>query len=293
MQDARSPRNVCRDVSARFELGPNGQHDDRTYTLLQAFASRVRPNGIDSFPSERVSACASPSKKSMAQVKKEEGRNAILRAAAELFSQKGYHNATLREISALAGMSLSNVYVYFRSKYDILFAVNDPWVRSWFELLEQDAMLISDQRMRLEHIIRTVWRDVPAAHNGFARNIMQALSETAEARQYDPTMLRWLEAKLNQLMISCMPEEKKALFANGQIAHVIMMAFDGFALNATVNPAAACNELTVRAICGLLLPAPQDSKSAKSKSTAKRLRPVAALQEREKRGATRNGSLGR
>jgi AcrR family transcriptional regulator len=227
----------------------------------------------------------------MAQIKKEEGRNAILHAAAELFSRKGYHDATLREISALAGMSLSNVYVYFRSKYDILFAINDPWVRSWFELLEQDAMLILDQRIRLEHIIGTVWRDVPAAHNGFARNIMQALSETSQTDGYDPTMLRWLEAKVNKLIISCLPDEQKARFADGQIAHIIMMAFDGFALNATVNPTAACSDLTVRAICGLLLPATQVSKGAKPKLAAKRRpRPAPAARPQKAHARPPRGS---
>jgi AcrR family transcriptional regulator len=209
----------------------------------------------------------------MAQVKKEEGRNAILRAAAELFSRKGYHDATLREISAMAEMSLSNVYVYFRSKYDILFAINDPWVRSWFDLLEQDAMLIPDQRKRLAHIIGTVWRDVPAAHNGFARNIMQALSEGPAKREYDPTMLRWLEAKLSRLLISCMPDDRKALLADGQVAHILMMAFDGFAINATVNPAAACNDATVRAVCELLLPSPPDAKGAQPAGKKERKAP--------------------
>jgi AcrR family transcriptional regulator len=201
-----------------------------------------------------------PEANPMAQVKKTAGRDAILRAAADLFSRKGYHDATLREISAMASMSLSNVYVYFRSKYDIFFAINDPWIRSAFDLLEQDAILIADQRERLAHIVRTVWRDIPRAHNGFARNIMQALSEAPVNRKYDPTMLRWLESKLNRLLMSCMPEDRKPLFANRQIAHILMMAFDGFAINATVSPSAGCSEATVAAICQLLLPPTRDAK---------------------------------
>jgi AcrR family transcriptional regulator len=190
----------------------------------------------------------------MPQVKKAEGRDAILAAAADLFARKGYRDATMRELASAAGMSLANVYVYFRSKYQVLFEINDPWMRDQFDSLERRAMRIKDARKRLRYIVTAIWRDIPNANNAFPRNIMQALSEVAPGGEYDPTMLRWMEEKINKLLLSCMSTERAALFAGGQVAHIMMMAFDGFAINATVNPAATCDADVVEAFCELLLP---------------------------------------
>jgi AcrR family transcriptional regulator len=46
----------------------------------------------------------------------------IMRAAAGAFRRLGYHGATLEEIAAVLRMKKGNLYYYFRSKEDILFA---------------------------------------------------------------------------------------------------------------------------------------------------------------------------
>ena len=51
----------------------------------------------------------------------EEKHKQIIRAASELFSKKGYHATTLREISAESGINLSYLYKYISSKDDILY----------------------------------------------------------------------------------------------------------------------------------------------------------------------------
>jgi AcrR family transcriptional regulator len=47
-------------------------------------------------------------------------RNQILDAAAEVFSQKGFHRATTKEIARTAGVSEGTIYNYFDSKGDLL-----------------------------------------------------------------------------------------------------------------------------------------------------------------------------
>ena len=49
----------------------------------------------------------------------------ILRGAAETFSQRGYHQASIRDIAAATGVSLSGLYYYFRSKEELLFLIQD------------------------------------------------------------------------------------------------------------------------------------------------------------------------
>ncbi|MET0207993.1 MAG: TetR/AcrR family transcriptional regulator, partial [Burkholderiaceae bacterium] len=62
----------------------------------------------------------------MAQHKKTEVREAILEGAFELFSTQGYAATTLSQIAKSAGVSSGNIYIYFESKLDILYAIYDP-----------------------------------------------------------------------------------------------------------------------------------------------------------------------
>jgi AcrR family transcriptional regulator len=54
--------------------------------------------------------------------KKRETREAIARAAIELFVERGYEATTLAEIAEAAGVSTRPIFGYFASKEDILFA---------------------------------------------------------------------------------------------------------------------------------------------------------------------------
>jgi AcrR family transcriptional regulator len=47
-------------------------------------------------------------------------KRAILRAASEVFRQKGFHAAGMREIAAQAGMHAGNLYYYFANKQELL-----------------------------------------------------------------------------------------------------------------------------------------------------------------------------
>jgi AcrR family transcriptional regulator len=51
---------------------------------------------------------------------KEQRYNTILKAAEALFAQKGYHQTSIEEIADLAEVSTGAVYLYFKSKEDLL-----------------------------------------------------------------------------------------------------------------------------------------------------------------------------
>ena len=71
----------------------------------------------------------------MVQVKKTEVRERILQAAAALFAEHTYARATINQIAKTAGIAPSNVYVYFKSKLEIMFAVYEPWFRQQIDRL--------------------------------------------------------------------------------------------------------------------------------------------------------------
>ena len=52
-------------------------------------------------------------------------RSQILMGAAQVFTQKGYHKATTKEIAQAAGVSEGTIYNYFENKRDILVAMVD------------------------------------------------------------------------------------------------------------------------------------------------------------------------
>ncbi|HET7521925.1 MAG TPA: TetR/AcrR family transcriptional regulator [Bacillales bacterium] len=55
----------------------------------------------------------------------EKRRNQMVKAAAKLFSKKGFHRTTTREIAKESGFSIGTLYEYIRSKEDILYLVCD------------------------------------------------------------------------------------------------------------------------------------------------------------------------
>src|SRR5512144_486661 len=47
-------------------------------------------------------------------------RDAILRAAIDVFAERGYFNAQVADVARVAGVAAGTVYLYFRSKDDLL-----------------------------------------------------------------------------------------------------------------------------------------------------------------------------
>src|SRR5579863_10481582 len=111
----------------------------------------------------------------MVQVKKAEVRQAILTAAWQLFSRQTYQRTTLSQIAHKAGVSSANLYVYFDSKLDILYAVYEPWMHKRLLLLEAKLQGVERPIDRLRLLLRALWKEIPAEENGFLNNIVQAL----------------------------------------------------------------------------------------------------------------------
>lgn len=87
---------------------------------------------------------------------------AILSAAATVFSEKGYHSATMRDIASAAGSSLAGMYYYFASKEEMLFSIQNFCFSA--VLAGLDARL---------HQVEDPWRRVHA----FIENHLQFFTE--------------------------------------------------------------------------------------------------------------------
>jgi len=192
----------------------------------------------------------------MAQVKKQTVRDAILKSAFRLFSRQGYDGTTLSHIAAGAGVSTANVYVYFASKLEVLYAIYDPWLRERLTRLEKDLARVRDPRSRLRMLIEALWRDIPAERNGFANNVMQAASTATPEEGYNPTLLHWVEEHIAAMICDALPPGRRDEFGSARFAHILMMAFDGFVINYHLRPGRYCSRETIELMCRLLLGAP-------------------------------------
>src|SRR3954463_4726914 len=56
-------------------------------------------------------------------------RDAILRAAIDVFAGRGYFNAQVADVARAAGIAAGTVYLYFRSKDDLLVSIFEKTMR--------------------------------------------------------------------------------------------------------------------------------------------------------------------
>lgn len=167
----------------------------------------------------------------MAQVKKIQVRDAILESASALFMEQGYADTKMTQIARGAGVTPSNVYVYFNSKIDLLYALYGPWLSVRLSELEEQAAAEPDPKKRLRLVLLGLWRDIPNADNGFAHNLMQAISITPPNEGYSRDMLLESERRVSAMVRGCLPDGRQTLLDDDLLSHMLFMAFDGFTLN--------------------------------------------------------------
>jgi AcrR family transcriptional regulator len=195
----------------------------------------------------------------VSQLKKPEVRDAILRSAWRLFRKQGYTATTLADIARGARVSPANVYVYFKSKLHILYALYDPWLRRRIMRLAARVRRMRDPGRRLRLLLRTLWQELPAAQNGFANNLMQAVTTSTPEEKYDPALLHWVEEEVAAMLRDILPPDSAAALGHRRFSHLVMMAFDGFVIHHHLRPQHPCRRDTIELFCRLVLGPPPPS----------------------------------
>jgi len=81
---------------------------------------------------------------------KDSKRNAIVKAATQVFSQKGYHRTKVQDITNSIGISTGTFYIYFRNKRDLFVEVVDDVIRS---ILGDATKAITDEQDILKRMV--------------------------------------------------------------------------------------------------------------------------------------------
>jgi AcrR family transcriptional regulator len=167
----------------------------------------------------------------VAQVKKKEVRDAILESARVLFSKQGYHATTLNAIAKKAKLGVGNIYLYFPSKLHLLYEIYRPWFQAWMSDLEVQICAIKAPQAKLEKLLVGLWQDFPAHNPGLANSLMEALASHAAETGKPDDLLLWTEREVTKCLATILPEDKRHLLDGDDLAHLVMMAQDGFIIN--------------------------------------------------------------
>ena len=186
------------------------------------------------------------------QVKKKEIRQAILDTAFELFSERGYHNTTLQDITDFAGVGVSSLYSYFPSKLHLFYAVFEPWYKSAFERLERRVLRLKSPDQRLRAVLLGLWRDTPIANIGLTNSLMEALASADPQQEKPVPLLSWAEERLMQLLKTVLSSDSAEQLDYDALATLFIMAYDGFVINRRLNDLRDIERLS-DTICGILL----------------------------------------
>ncbi|HEX8244545.1 MAG TPA: TetR/AcrR family transcriptional regulator [Longimicrobium sp.] len=83
----------------------------------------------------------------------DEKLESILRTAARIFAEKGYHQASIRDIARATGVSLSGLYYYFDSKEELLFLIQDHAFGTLLANLERNLDGVEEPHRRLRILV--------------------------------------------------------------------------------------------------------------------------------------------
>ena len=81
-------------------------------------------------------------------------REAILKAATQVFAQRGFFNAQVADVARAAGVAAGTVYLYFRSKDDLLVSLFERTMKDAIAAGRNALTGTSDPRERLLRIAR-------------------------------------------------------------------------------------------------------------------------------------------
>src|SRR5882762_109428 len=101
---------------------------------LNALVRRVRPGSPDVAPGPK--------------------RDAILRAAIDVFAERGYFNAQVADVARAAGVAAGTVYLYFRSKDDLLVSIFERSMRDGLAEGRAAVSAVKDPAARLRTFAR-------------------------------------------------------------------------------------------------------------------------------------------
>ncbi|WP_238006459.1 TetR/AcrR family transcriptional regulator [Dactylosporangium sp. AC04546] len=137
---------------------------------------------------------------SRGNVRGEQTRSRLLDAALRSFAARGFHGTGTRDIAEAAGMSPAAVYVHYRTKEELLFALSLAGHRHVLELITAAAGRRTGPDEQLREVVReyTAWHAREHTHARVVQYEMAAL--TPEHAEEIAGIRREIEAKVRGII---------------------------------------------------------------------------------------------
>ncbi len=100
-----------------------------------------------------TAANSGPTMRSLRERQREERAALILSAAQDVFTEKGYHDTSIDDIAAQAGIAKGTVYLHFASKEDLVVALVEHQHVKFLALVDHVIGEATTARARLEQIL--------------------------------------------------------------------------------------------------------------------------------------------
>jgi TetR/AcrR family fatty acid metabolism transcriptional regulator len=140
-------------------------------------------------------------------------RDAILRAAIDVFAERGFFNAQVADVARSAGVAAGTVYLYFKGKDDLLVSIFERTMREGFAESRAAVSGVGDPAERLRRLAR-----VHLTRLGRDRNL--AIVFQVELRQ----SVKFMEQFSSSLLRDYLGQIRAAI-ADGQQAGIFRADF--------------------------------------------------------------------
>jgi AcrR family transcriptional regulator len=117
--------------------------------------------------------------------KAENTKKLIAEKAKEVFSQKGYFQASMEMIRANSGMSKGSIYYHFKSKSDLFMYLLELYTQDWIDKWEEKAANLETAKEKLYALAEHYAMD-------FESPLMQAATEFGGSESADPKITEQL-----------------------------------------------------------------------------------------------------
>jgi AcrR family transcriptional regulator len=178
----------------------------------------------------------------------------ILAAAREVFSARGYEQASMAEIAARVGVVEGALYKHFASKRELLFAVMRGFYESLIESLREGLRGVRGARNRLRFVI---WSQLRAftEEAGLCRVVIREIRPQGD---YEQSLVRGLNRDLTGIALGVIEEavaagELRADVPPAMVRDVIYGGIEHLAWNAVNGRGSLDVERTADALTDLIL----------------------------------------
>lgn len=121
----------------------------------------------------------------------------ILDAAARVFEEKGYHDATMQDIANAAGLTKGGIYHHLPSKAETLFAINERYLKAG---LNEIRAIVDDPAPGSVEKLRRLAIAIAGQHDTYGTDLRVALRESFSAGSDQHERLVWLRDRYESVI---------------------------------------------------------------------------------------------